>query len=277
MSQYIWRTCIKLPQGSLRTCLHQSRTRKLYDFKQLRWYSSYNTRPPFYHALKQNYGAKLAIVDSLGKHTYQDLLNYSSALAPFIIVDAQDHEGEKRKDQVTLDGERIAFMCPNNATYVITQWAIWMAGGMAVPLCEKHPPAEIEYVVEDSQSSLLISTAAHQQVIRPIAQKFNLKYLVLNENALSSNEHAEFEQESSSSSGLNRIPSILSSVDAETVGHGIMETDVLRTSWDDMKWKNRNAMLIYTSGTTGKPKGAVTTFGVYEAQVCIVCFTPVKK
>ena len=46
-----------------------------------------------------------------------------------------------------LKGKRVAFLAPPSAAYVITQWAIWRSGGVAVPLCITHPPAERQYYV----------------------------------------------------------------------------------------------------------------------------------
>jgi acyl-CoA synthetase (AMP-forming)/AMP-acid ligase II len=34
-----------------------------------------------------------------------------------------------------LDEKRVAFLVPNGFDYVVTQWAIWAAGGICVPLC----------------------------------------------------------------------------------------------------------------------------------------------
>ena len=45
---------------------------------------------------------------------------------------------------------RVCFLCPNDVSYVVTQWATWMAGGIAVPLCTTHPPNELKYFVEDA-------------------------------------------------------------------------------------------------------------------------------
>lgn len=34
-----------------------------------------------------------------------------------------------------LEERRIAFLVPNGYDYVVTQWAVWAAGGVCVPLC----------------------------------------------------------------------------------------------------------------------------------------------
>ena len=53
---------------------------------------------------------------------------------------------------------KIAFLTPNNGQYVGVQWAVWMSGGVAVPLCKSHPTSTLKYYVEDSEAGLIIVT-----------------------------------------------------------------------------------------------------------------------
>lgn len=61
-------------------------------------------------------------------------------------------------------GERIAFLTPNNAVYTICQWSVWLNGGIGVPLSPKYPLSELKYLVENSRSSLVISTSQYHDV-----------------------------------------------------------------------------------------------------------------
>ena len=47
---------------------------------------------------------------------------------------------ENRSD---LNEARVAFMIPPGFEYVAALWGIWLAGGIAVPLCVTHPLPEI--------------------------------------------------------------------------------------------------------------------------------------
>lgn len=65
-----------------------------------------------------NYINKVALADSYGSHTYQEILGKSLILAKKI----------QQKIGVNKTQERIVFLCPNNITYVLAQWACWAAG-----------------------------------------------------------------------------------------------------------------------------------------------------
>lgn len=97
--------------------------------------------PVFTHALKHS--ERLAITDDTTSYTYGSLYNYSCHLAAKI--------GKR-------PGMKIAFLTPNNGQYVGVQWAVWMSGGVAVPLCKSHPTPTLKYYVEDSQACLIIVT-----------------------------------------------------------------------------------------------------------------------
>ena len=54
--------------------------------------------------------------------------------------------------------QAISLICPNGASYVIGQWAIWMSGNMMVPISPQLPPDALEYFIKDSKSACVIST-----------------------------------------------------------------------------------------------------------------------
>ena len=121
----------------------------------------------------------------------------------------------------------MVFLTPPGNDYVIAQWAIWRAGGIAVPLCTTHPPPELEYVIDDAQAHLAIVHPTFAATLEPIAQRRGVRVW--------------------STEALAAAPSptaVLPRVDAE-----------------------RGAMLLYTSGTTGKPKGVLSTHAMLAAQI----------
>lgn len=170
------------------------------------------------------FGDRLAIVDSSGSHTYRDLYGSSLGLAQRMKETLGCGSGDLR-------GQRISFLCANDASYVVAQWAAWMCGGVAVPLYRKHPPAELEYIIADSQSSLLVAGHAYADALEPLARKLGLPCL-----------------------GLPPTSSLRSLSSAQT--------PPLVSDWTD-----RSAMIVYTSGTTGRPKGVLSTHANLQAMV----------
>ncbi|CAN2389464.1 malonate catabolic process, partial [Pristimantis euphronides] len=178
--------------------------------------------PVFYKA--PAYGSRTALVDQHGHHSYQDLYLRSFALSKQITCLL----GHPRND---VPPERVSFLCPNDSSYVVCQWAAWMSGAIAVPLFKNHPPLQLEYILQDSQSTLVVAETEYTDVIAPLAMKLGIANITVpNFPEYSSTEH--------------------------------LETDHF-----DLDWKERGAMIIYTSGTTGRPKGVLSTHQNLNAMV----------
>ncbi|KFV82305.1 hypothetical protein N308_15812, partial [Struthio camelus australis] len=179
---------------------------------------SSDVTPVFARALA--FGDKIAIIDQNGEHTYKDLFSQSLCLSQEIcrILKCSSRD---------LKEERISFLCPNDASYVVAQWASWMSGGIAVPLYKKHPVQELEYVIQDSQSALVIATEEYVEKIAPSAAKL----------------------------GVPVLPLLKSHSDGSASNTAVEEVPLTTNS----SWKGRGAMIIYTSGTTGRPKGVLST------------------
>lgn len=171
-----------------------------------------------------SYGNKVAIMDHSGSHTYHSLYKNSKILAGLITKALTCQSGD-------LQGKRISFLCANDASYTVAQWASWMCGGIAVPLYRKHPLSELEYVISDSQSSLLVAAQSFVDTLEPLAQKLGLPCLKLPATS------SQFE-------------------DTQTLPEDMISD-----------WAERPAMLIYTSGTTGRPKGVLHTHSSLQAMV----------
>ncbi len=91
-----------------------------------------------------------ALVDKAGSHTYQKLLQASAEVASTLLAGQDD-----------LHEARVAFLVPPSFEYAAILWGIWRAGGVAVPLCITHPEPELEYVVTDADSEILIAHPDH--------------------------------------------------------------------------------------------------------------------
>jgi malonyl-CoA/methylmalonyl-CoA synthetase len=97
-------------------------------------------------ARAEAYGPRTAVVDPDGSHSFDDLLRASSAVAARLLKGEHD-----------LAEQRVAFLVPPGFAHVATQWGIWRAGGIAVPLAMSHPPAELAHVLDDCDATLVVA------------------------------------------------------------------------------------------------------------------------
>lgn len=163
---------------------------------------------------------RLAIVDRSGEFTYRDVLSAAMAIRDGLLCGGDD-----------LQGARIAFLVPAGFGYVTTLLGIWAAGGIAVPLCVKHPLPELQYFIQD--------TAASQLIVSP-----------------------DFERIAES---LSETSDIRIQLNCDLVRDRASRT----VDYDDLPRMDNahRAMILYTSGSTGRPKGVVSTHGNLVAQV----------
>ncbi len=115
----------------------------------------------------QKFAEKIAIIAPDGSFTYRDLLDLSARIATGLLQNAED-----------LQEQRVAFLIPSGFQYVATQWGIWRAGGIAVPLCVAHPQPELEYVVTDSAASILVVHPTFAPLLQPIAAQQGLRLIL---------------------------------------------------------------------------------------------------
>jgi len=106
---------------------------------------------------------RIAISDASGNYTYTQLANDSDSLATLLLQHKSD-----------LKEERIALLIPSSYHYVVAQWAIWKAGGIAVPLCISHPPTEWEYVLRDTQCKRILTHPSFHSKIQGLAERLDL-------------------------------------------------------------------------------------------------------
>lgn len=121
-------------------------------------------------ARAQEHGDRVAIIASQGAFTYNQLLADSNAVATCLLDGTDD-----------LNEARVAFLTQPGYHYAATQWGIWRAGGVTVPLATSHPRPELEYMIEDSGSIILVADAWYESKLRPIAEDMGLRFLLTDE------------------------------------------------------------------------------------------------
>ncbi|WP_071187762.1 acyl-CoA synthetase [Trichormus sp. NMC-1] len=118
----------------------------------------------------EEHNEKIAIVTDERAFSYRNLLHISSLIATGLLHDAED-----------LQEQRVAFLIPPGFEYVATQWGIWRAGGIAVPLCISHPRPELEYVITNSGASIIVAHPQFEDILRLIATEKNLRFILTSE------------------------------------------------------------------------------------------------
>ena len=106
----------------------------------------------------QKYAQRLAIVDASGSHSYAELLDASDRIANALLAGRSD-----------LQEERVAFRITPGFSWVATQWGIWRAGGIAVPMPLDGTATELEYYVDNSRASALVYDDSSEVELAAIA------------------------------------------------------------------------------------------------------------
>jgi malonyl-CoA/methylmalonyl-CoA synthetase len=111
---------------------------------------------------------RTAIVSEGKSYTYATLLAAAESLACLLLAEKKD-----------LNEARIAFMVAPGFDYVKVQWGIWLAGGIAVPLCVTYPLQSLQYVLEDTQTAIVVVGPEFRDLLQGYAEEKKLRFLVL--------------------------------------------------------------------------------------------------
>jgi len=167
----------------------------------------------------QKQGKKTALFVEKEKVSYRDILQKADAIAGFLAS-----KGIKK-------GDKIALFLRNSAEFVYMIFAASKLGAILVPINTFLKEEEISYILEDSQSTVLVTSIIYKQVV-DASRASELCRTILWEGE-------DFIGLHSSHSGFDEALAYNQYTQANTA------------SLDD------TAVIIYTSGTTGKPKGAM--------------------
>jgi len=129
--------------------------------------------------------------------------------------------------------EKVALLLANSGLYPIIYFSILRAGAVAVPLNIFLKTDELEYIINQSNAKILITSERFYPSIQKIRQHLpELSTVVLTDSKESAPEYFSL-------SALNNLPSVKPpSIDIPA---------------------DSTAVIVYTSGTTGYPKGAMLT------------------
>jgi len=112
----------------------------------------------------------VALQSGANTRSYGELLDRSATLAAALLGESDD-----------LKEARVAFLAPAGFDYITVQWAIWRAGGVAVPLCLSGTELELEYALTDSQSHCVVAPRELIEKAGSICERLNLRLLTIEE------------------------------------------------------------------------------------------------
>jgi malonyl-CoA/methylmalonyl-CoA synthetase len=120
-------------------------------------------------ARASRFASNTGIVAPDGSFSYGELLKGSAAVGAALLGNRTD-----------LEERRVAYLLPAGFSWVATQWGVWRAGGVAVPLAIAHPLPELEYVVADCGATTIIVDEESAPRVAAMAQRLPVRLLDVN-------------------------------------------------------------------------------------------------
>ena len=122
---------------------------------------------PIFHKAQRHH-ERTAIISDNRTYTYGELLQAAYNFALHVLDGASD-----------LAEARVAYMVKPGVDYVSTQWGIWKAGGVAVPLCITYPLPSLQYVLEDTQANIVVISPEFEDILGDYCRKKGLRLIIL--------------------------------------------------------------------------------------------------
>jgi len=114
----------------------------------------------------KSFSARTAFFGAGDPYTFHTLLSESFRVASGLLAGCED-----------LAEERIAFLIPTGPDYAATQWGIWRAGGVAVPINSGAAVPEIQHVLETAAIKRIVTTPEKLSVLGDLPKALSLEVI----------------------------------------------------------------------------------------------------
>ena len=130
-------------------------------------------------------------------------------------------------------GDRVAIMSKTRYEWTLSDFAIWTAGAVTVPIYETSSADQVQWILEDSGAiGIILETPDHAATLEKVRDQLpGLRHV--------------WQVDAGDLESLTERGSSVSDADLDSSRDGIDRSSV--------------ATIIYTSGTTGRPKGCQLT------------------
>lgn len=164
---------------------------------------------------------KVALLVDDEKISYGDIFNEANKLASFL---------QKRG---VKEGDKVALFLRNSPEFIYSIFAISKLGAIIVPINTFLKEDELSYILQDSDTSVLIASSIHDKVVNSSNASALCRFILWEGTSeTKGGQHHNFDEVSTEEN-----------IETQNISHA--------RGLDD------TAVIIYTSGTTGKPKGAM--------------------
>jgi len=127
-----------------------------------------------------DYMSSFDVVDAVRKHLDRvAVISGGKEYTYGVILGAAVHLAEALQAQGRVEGERVALMSPPGVEFVVGTWACWLSSAICVPLALSHPPAELEYVLQDASVVTVLAHPDYTELLEPLATSCSAKLLPL--------------------------------------------------------------------------------------------------
>ncbi|KAH8395607.1 hypothetical protein KR222_003312 [Zaprionus bogoriensis] len=184
------------------------------------------------------YPDEIAVKDIAGEFTYFQLYISAKKLA----IQISNFCGSASQSNV-------AFLCANNALWIVMQWGCWISGQVAVPLEPNQAADELRGQATDCKAKLLIGTPESEAMTQDLAQQLQVASIVLDHSFVPSSESV-----SSTAMYAKQLVGL---------NGALMPESTLPNDF----YAKAPAMLLYTPSSASGRNGVVLTHRNIEAQM----------